>query len=175
MFYKVLLMVLLYVLPGFAKLDLNELKSFHAKFTQVVTNDSDKKVAYKGEVFIKNSGKVLWKYKEPIIKNVYIVDGVVIIDEPELEQVIYTNIEKEINIINLLKNAQEINKNLYKTKLSNIEYFIQVKNEKIKSLSYEDELQNKITIDFNEVSQNSEIDDELFRFLPPDYYDIIKK
>lgn len=175
MFYKVLLTILLCVMPSFASFDFSKLQSFQGKFTQTVTNESAKQVAYSGNVFIKNNGKVLWQYKKPIIKNVYIIDGIAIIDEPELEQAIYTSLDKEINIIKLLQKAVKINEESYKTKLYDIEYFIKIKDNKINSLKYEDELQNKVEIKFSQVSQDKDIDDELFRFLAPDYYDIIKK
>ena len=45
-------------------------------------------ITYQGEVFIKNSGQILWKYKTPVVKNVYIDNNMAIVDEPELEQAI---------------------------------------------------------------------------------------
>ncbi len=175
MFYKVVLVLLISVLPSFADFDFTKLKSFKSRFVQTVTNSSNKKVQYRGNVFIKNTGKILWQYKSPIIKNVYIIDGVAIIDEPELEQAIYTKLEKDINIIKLLEKAKEIKSNLYETKIYNTSYLIGINKSKISFLSYEDELQNRVKIEFVDVYQNIKLDDSIFQFLLPKYYDIIER
>ena len=175
MVYKILLLSLLSVLSMFASIDLAKLKSFNAKFVQKVTNESDKTIEYKGEVFIKNNGKVLWKYNAPIIKNVYVINNIVIVDEPELEQAIYATLEDNIDMIRLLKEAKQIEENRYETKLYNTLYTIIIKDNKIESISYKDELENKILISFINIKQNIDINDNIFNFLAPDYYDIIKK
>ena len=175
MVYRILLITGLLVSSVFASMKLDELKSFKADFTQEVTNESNKTIEYKGEVFIKNTGKVLWKYKTPIIKNVYLVDNVAIVDEPELEQAIYTSLEKSIDIIKLLKEAEKIDTDLYKSTLYNVNYFITLKDGKIQSLAYQDQLANRIAINFSSIEQNKDISDEIFKFIPPQEYDIIKK
>jgi outer membrane lipoprotein carrier protein len=175
MVYRILILVIVFVSSLSASINLDNLKSFKASFTQTIMNETNKTIVYKGDVFIKNSGKVLWKYKTPIIKNVYVINNVAIIDEPELEQAIYTTLENSIDMLKLLKEAKKINENIYQTNLYNRNYMITMKEDKIYSLSYVDELENKILIVFNEAEQNIEIEDDLFQFLPPDYYDIIKK
>ena len=90
MVYKVLIVTLVFASSVFASINLEELKSFKAEFKQTVTNESNKTIEYKGSVFIKNTGKVLWKYKTPVEKNVYVLDDLAIVDEPELEQAIYS-------------------------------------------------------------------------------------
>ena len=179
MVYKILLLSLLSISSIFsnetASKNLENLKSFNADFIQKVTNESDKTIEYKGEVFIKNSGKVLWKYNTPIIKNVYVINNIVIVDEPELEQAIYTTLQSGIDMIKLLKEAKEIKKNIYQAKLYENLYTIEVKEDKINSISYKDELANKIIISFENAKQNIQIDDNIFNFLAPDFYDIIKK
>lgn len=175
MVYRILLLTTVFVSSLFASINLSDLKSFKADFTQIVTNESNKTIEYKGEVFIKNSGKVLWQYKTPIIKNVYLVDDMAIVDEPELEQAIYTKLEQAINIIKLLKEAKKIDTNLYQSRLYEVDYFITLKDEKISSLAYKDQLANRILINFSNIEQNGEISDELFKFLPPKHYDIIEK
>lgn len=49
----------------------------------------------------------MWKYKTPVVKNVYIENNMAIVDEPELEQAIFTTLENEINILKLLKEAKK--------------------------------------------------------------------
>ncbi len=174
MFYRFIFLLSL----GISFLDANNfanIKSFKAQFIQTITNSSNSNIEYKGEVFIKNSGKVLWKYKTPIIKNVYINQNFAIIDEPALEQAIFTSLDDEMNIIKLLNSAKKIDKNTYKTKFYNIEYNIFVKDNQISSISYSDELENKVLISFFNIEQNIPIDDMIFKFSAPNYYDIIRK
>ena len=175
MVYKVLIVTLVFASSVFASINLEELKSFKAEFKQTVTNESNKTIEYKGSVFIKNTGKVLWKYKTPVEKNVYVLDDLAIVDEPELEQAIYSKLEKAINIISLLKNAKKIDEDLYQANLYETNYFITLKDGKVKSLGYKDQLENRIAIDFSKIEQNVEISDEIFEFLPPKHYDIIEK
>jgi outer membrane lipoprotein carrier protein len=175
MVYKNILIVLIFVSNIFASTNLEDLKSLKANFIQTITSKSNKTIKYKGELFIKNNGKVLWQYKSPIIKNVYVINDIVIVDEPELEQVIYTTLEKNINMLKLLKEAKQIDENKYLATLYEVEYLIQMNENKILSLSYKDELENKILITFLKSEENIEIRDEIFQFLPPEHYDIIEK
>lgn len=179
MVYKILLLCLISIssfqLNASDSKKLESLKSFQANFIQKVTNESNSVIEYKGEVFIKNNGKVLWKYSTPILKNVYILNRIVIVDEPELEQAIYSTLEDNIDMIKLIKEAKEIEKNKYETRLYDTTYTIMTKENKIKSLSYKDELENKILISFENVKQDIELEDEIFNFLAPEDYDIIKR
>jgi len=179
MIYKILLLCLLSVSSMFSSViasnNLENLKSFKANFIQKIANESNKVIKYEGEVFIKNNGRVLWKYQTPIIKNVYIINNIVIVDEPELEQAIYTTLEDNIDMIKLLKEAKKVAQNKYETKLYNTLYTIKTKEDKIESLSYTDELENKVLISFENIEQNIELNDSIFNFLAPKDYDIIKK
>ncbi|MGB3751425.1 MAG: LolA-like outer membrane lipoprotein chaperone [Arcobacteraceae bacterium] len=155
--------------------DFRDLKTFEASFTQKITNPSGNEVAYNGLIFIKEPNKIKWQYNDPIKKFVYIKKYTVTIIEPELEQIIVTNLDKEINIINLLKNAQEISINEYKSNFNNIEYSLTLKNGQLQKISYQDEIENDVVISFFDVKQNEKIDDEVFKFIIPDYYDVIRK
>ena len=155
--------------------EFDDLKSFKADFSQTIINNSGKKIEYYGKVFIKEPSSILWKYKVPIEKNVFINKDFVIIDEPELEQAIFSSLEKEINLIKLIKNAKKVEQNRYKTTLYSVDYYLIAKNNQITDIKYQDELDNKITITFNNIEQNIDIDQTLFVFKAPDYYDIIRK
>lgn len=175
MFYRFIFLLGVFTLTfSFANVFKN-IKSFKADFIQTIKNSSNSNIEYKGEVFIKNSGKVLWKYKKPIIKNVYINENFVIIDEPELEQAIFTSLDSKINLIKLLNGAKKITTNKYKAKLYETEYEIVVKNDKISKISYIDELENQVLITFSNIEQNIQLKDSLFKFTAPKYYDIIRK
>lgn len=177
MFYKLIIFTTLYCLGSFASNDMKNLDTFKADFTQTITSSSDNIIEYKGEVFIKNTGKILWKYKTPILKNVYINNNFAIVDEPELEQAIFTELESEINIIKLLNNSEKIDNNNYKTNIDDVDYLISTsKNDnKIQFINYTDKLENKVEIEFLGTVQNGEISDDVFNFTIPDHYDIIRK
>jgi len=155
--------------------DFKDLKTFEASFTQKITNPSGNEVSYNGLIFIKEPNKIKWQYNDPIEKFVYIKKYTVTIIEPELEQIIVTNLNKEINIINLLKNAQEISKNKYKSNFNNIDYVLTLENNQLQNISYKDELENEVIISFFDVKQDEKIDDAVFKFMIPDYYDVIRK
>lgn len=175
MFYKLLAGFAFLSISCIASNDIRNLDSFKASFTQVITSTSQNKIEYKGEVFIKKSGKILWKYKTPVVKNVYINGDFAIVDEPELEQAIYTQLESEINIIELLNNSKKVDNGNYATSIDDVDYLIKTSNEKIQEIKYKDKLENNVEIKFSNVVQNGEISDLIFKFEAPEDYDIVKK
>lgn len=175
MFYRLISIFTIFLSFSIANDDIKNINSFKAEFTQIITSATNDKIDYKGEVFIKNDGKILWKYKTPITKNVYVLNDYAIVDEPELEQAIYTSLENEVNIIKLLNEAQKINEKEYLSKIDGIDYLIEVANGKIDKINYKDNLDNKIVINFSKIIQNEQLDDKLFKFVAPSYYDIIRK
>ena len=175
MFYKLGVSLLMVSTFSFAADDVKKLESFKANFSQTIKSSSKTAIEYKGQVFIKNSGKILWKYKTPIQKNVYINNNIAIVDEPELEQAVFTQLESEINIIKLLNNSEKIDDNSYKSSIEGIDYIIKVIDEKIESISFKDKLDNDVEILFTNVVQNQTIYDDIFKFSPPANYDIIRK
>jgi len=177
MFYKLIIASTLLCISCLASNDIKNLDSFKATFSQIITSSSDNVIEYKGEVFIKKSGKILWKYKTPVEKNVYINDNFAVVDEPELEQAIYTELDSEINIIKLLNSSKKVNDNSYKTNIDDIDYVIKTSkvDEKIELINYKDKLENKVEIKFSNVVQNGDISDEIFKFTIPEHYDIIRK
>ncbi len=62
MFYKLIIASTLFCLSCVASNDIRDLDSFKASFLQVITSNSENKIEYKGEVFIKKSGKILYWY-----------------------------------------------------------------------------------------------------------------
>ena len=143
MFYKLIFTLFIFSSFSFSASDIQNLKSFQSKFTQTITSSSSDIITYQGEVFIKNSGQILWKYKTPVVKNVYIENNMAIVDEPELEQAIFTTLENEINILKLLKEAKKID--------------------------------NNVEIIFSNSIQDEPIDDNIFVFVAPSNYDLIRK
>jgi len=177
MFYKLLISWVLMITLSNAAANIKDLDTFQGDFNQSIKSTSGKTIEYKGKVFIKNTGKILWKYKTPIEKNVYILNDFAIIDEPELEQAIYTQLQSEINIIKLLQSAKKLNENTYVATIDKVDYLIELSNNtnKIESIKYKDKLENNVTITFTNSQENKTIDDSIFKFQAPDYYDIIRK
>ena len=177
MFYRLVIAFVLFCVSSMASTDIRDLDSFKASFVQVITSNSQNKIEYKGDVFIKKSGKILWKYKTPVVKNVYINNDYAVVDEPELEQAIYTKLESEINIIKLLNNSKKVNENSYTTNIDDVDYLIKTSKDdnKISYIKYKDKLENDVEIKFSSVVQNGDIQDEMFKFIPPSNYDIIRK
>ncbi|RXJ60220.1 LolA-like outer membrane lipoprotein chaperone [Candidatus Marinarcus aquaticus] len=175
MVYKMLLQVAFLLVVGAQANIFDNIKTFQANFIQTIQNSSDKTIVYKGEVFIKGNARILWQYKKPIIKNVYINNSYAIVDEPELEQAIYTKLHQEVDILDIIKNAKEISPTLYRTTLYEIQYDIHVKQNQIESINYQDELENQVSIAFSNIKENLILPNDLFEFYPPTSYDIIRK
>ena len=177
MFYKLIIAFMLFCVSSIASNDIRDLDSFKASFFQVITSNSTNKIEYTGEVFIKKSGKILWKYKTPVIKNVYINNDFAIVDEPELEQAIFTQLESEINIIKLLNSSKKVNENSYITNIEDVDYLIKTSpsDNKINYIKYKDKLENDVEIKFSNVVQNGEISEQIFKFTIPEHYDVIRK
>lgn len=177
MFYKMIFVFIVFFMAFNASADIKNLKSFKANFTQSIKSINNKTIEYNGEVFIKNTGKILWKYKTPIEKNVYILNDFAIVDEPELEQAIYTQLQSEINIIKLLNTSKKINENSYIANIDDTDYLIESSKdtEQIEIIKYKDKLDNSVEIKFENQLSNEDINDEIFKFTAPEHYDIIRK
>ncbi len=149
--------------------------TYQANFTQTVRNNSGKLIKYTGKIFIDNHSNILWRYKTPIIKNIYINKKLVIIDEPELEQAILSPLKNELNFFDLLNNSKKISKNIYNNKINGVLYKLVIKNNNLYSITYTDEIDNHIKIVFTNQQKNIHFDKNLFKFTTPAYYDVIRK
>lgn len=173
-FIKTILFLYLTTFSLYAN-NFGNIKTFEAEFTQTIQNPSGTKVHYDGVLHIKEPNTIRWQYKKPIEKFVYIKKYTITIIEPELEQAIITKLDKEINILALLKTAKKISTNIYLSKFNNVDYTIELTNNLLKRISYKDELENNVIIDFKKVQQNHLIEDKIFKFRIPYDYDVIKK
>ncbi len=168
---KILLILLNLYLLSFA--NIFDIKNLKADFTQTIKNNSNSIIKYQGNIIF-DTNNILWHYNEPA-KNVYISQSQIIIDEPELEQAIISNISEELNLINILKESKKIDENTYENTLNNITYTIKIYNNKLQAIFYTDELDNKVSIVFKNVKTNTDLKKDVFKFNPPAYYDIIRK
>ena len=168
---KILLILLNLYILSFA--NIFDIKNLTADFTQTIKNNSNNIIKYQGNIIF-DTNNILWHYNEPV-KNVYISQSQIIIDEPELEQAIISNISEELNLINILKESKKIDENTYENTLNNITYTIKIYNNKLQAIFYTDELDNKVSIVFKNVKINTDLKKDVFKFNPPAYYDIIRK
>jgi outer membrane lipoprotein carrier protein len=152
-----------------------DFKTLHTSFKQIVKNRSGNEIVYQGELKIKGNDKILWSYKIPIVKNVYINKNQVIIDEPELEQAITSTLNDELNIVKIINNSKKVSQNIYENTLEDTKYSIMIENNILKSISYKDELDNKIVILFTNFQRDVTLSDNIFLFTIPKNYDVIKK
>ena len=160
---KLLIIIFLFVNSIFAKSQF--ISEYSSSFTQTIINPNGQIVTYTGNLFIKQPNKMLWKYELPVKKYVYMNGTNIIIDEPELEQAIFTQMTDEINIIELINNPTKVDK----------KYKLTFKDNLLTKITYKDDIENQVTIIFTNIKINSNIEDKIFKFNAPSYYDIIRK
>jgi len=150
------------------------MKTFEADFIQEVTNDKGNVLSYKGHVVASKPQFALWKYNSPNNKQIYINASQATIVEPEIEQVIVKEIEGDFDFFKIIKNAQKKEDDTYVAKFQNTSYTIVLQNSNISSISYKNELDNNITINFSNQKKNTTIDFNIFNAIIPSDYDIIR-
>jgi len=170
---KLLIILIVFNLSLFA--NIFNVKSFQADFKQTITNNSSKQILYTGKIYLKDTNKVLWSYKEPIIKNVIINKNILIVDEPELEQAIVSNINDDLNLVKILRESKKINNDTYTNTINNIKYTIKTYQDKLNAVFYTDDIGNSVKIVFSNEIINKNINDDIFEFKFPVNYDIIRK
>ena len=156
--------------------DLANIKTIETNFIQKIKNSANKILTYKGKMFAKKENNLaLWIYNSPVKKKIYYRDGNIVILEPELEQATFAKLEKIPNIITLLKNAKKVSKNKLVTTFNNTKYYIITDNKFVKYITYKDEMQNLVTINFQNPKVNKHISNEKFIYEIPAGYDILKQ
>ena len=153
--------------------DIIDIKSFEADFSQVISDENNKKLHYSGSIKALKPQYALWKYKKPIEKSIYMSPENITIIEPEIEQVIIRNISSDFDFFQMIKKAKMISTDTYITYLKEVKYTIIVEKNLIQSISYKDEFGNKIIISFKNQLQNKKIFKKIFKPSIPKDYDII--
>ena len=172
--FKILLIMVIFsqVLQAGVK----EIKSFEARFVQIIINPNGKKLQYRGIFFAKHNNLALWNYSKPIKKIIYYFNNRVTIVEPELEQVIITPIQKKQNLIKIMNSAKEVSKNRFVATCCGVKYSIYTKDKKgIDRIEYRDKLDNKNIIKFYAQQVNQKLEDEMFEPNIPEDFDIIER
>jgi outer membrane lipoprotein carrier protein len=151
--------------------------TIESNFNQSVTNEQNAKVVYSGKMYAsKSKNQALWEYNSPISKKIYYKgDGKVVIIEPELEQVVYAKLDKIPNVLKLLKSAKKTDDGRLKTKFNGINYYITANQNKIDKITYTDEMQNRVIIQFSDEKVNTYINESRFAYSVPAGYDILEQ
>ena len=154
--------------------DIFTMNSFEANFTQTIINEKKNVLEYSGHILAMKPQYAFWSYTKPSTKLIYINKNRVTIIEPELEQVIIKNIHKNIDFFKIIKNAKKINKDTYTTTFQSTKYTIKIEKSQLKSIHYQDQLDNKIVIEFTNLTINKTITPEVFTPSIPVEYDLIQ-
>jgi outer membrane lipoprotein carrier protein len=151
--------------------------SIESEFRQSIVNDKKSKIVYKGKMYARSDQNVaLWEYRSPINKKIYYQgDGKLVIIEPELEQAVLAKMDKVPNILQLLSQAKEIKPNVLKTRFNGIVYYIYLEGNRVKRISYKDNMDNRVTIDFINQKLNKNIALSRFNAVIPQGYDILEQ
>ena len=169
------LIILLTLFITYLNADLSKINSFEADFIQTVEDEKGKVLSYDGHIIASKPQYALWKYTEPVKKDIYISLYKLTVIEPEIEQVIIRGISSEFDFFHMVQQAKLIAPNRYETYIQNTKYIItSTKKNTIKSIGYMDELGNKIKIEFTNETINKEIDTKIFVPNIPIGYDIIE-
>ncbi len=164
---KVLFFITVLVVKLFC-LDLN-FTNFSSDFIQTVSS-KDSKINYSGH-FVLTQDKAFWSYEKPTKKEIYIDKNQVIIVEHDLEQVIFTSLDKIPKLSEIFKSAKQIGAKELEARYENTVYKIFLENDEIKSIQYKDAFENEISIAFLKQSKNTRIDESIFTPKIPKNYD----
>jgi len=126
--------------------------NFSAEFTQMITNTKKKVINYSGEVRFSDTRLFKWSYLEPTKKEVCTDGSELLVVDHDLEQVSAYYISKGIDIAKVLTKAKLHSKNIYVAQYDGKQYTIQLDDmQKLHSIAYYDELDNKVQIVFKEI------------------------
>jgi outer membrane lipoprotein carrier protein len=172
---------------------LNRTSAFSGQFSQLVYDNKSQLIEEaSGDVVFKKPHFFKWIYQAPH-QNQIIGDGeIVYIYDPDLSQVIMSRFSQSksnnpanIFFLNNLEESFKVTKILIddevwyrcKSKLKDIDYQsieISFNKDKIKAMKVIDGLQNKIIINFVNISYSTDIDEASFLFNVPDNVEVIK-
>ena len=145
-----------------------------AHFTQSILNrDANQTLTYEGRVAVRLPDKAKWTYTAPIPKIICLDGERAWVVEPELEQATLYRLGQTIPILAILERAEKVGKNRYKARYNGIDYEITVDDDlHLKSVSYDDDLGNRVTMHFSHLDTSS-VDPKALACEIPEDYDII--
>jgi outer membrane lipoprotein carrier protein len=151
------------------------LQSFSADFNQSIKDDHNKTITYLGTMQSRRPNFARWQYKTPVNKTLYVYDNRVTIIEPDLEQAVIKDIDKNIDIFKMMQRAKKIDATHYEADYNEQKFLLTYdENKTLQSIDYSDELDNRVTITFSHQKKNVELNTTLFKAVIPEDFDIIK-
>lgn len=148
-------------------------KSITADFNQSVQTEDGKKIFYSGKIYAKVPDLMLWHYKEPIEKKIWINFSKVEVYEPNLIQVtIYNNSSKD-NFFKLLKDSKKIDNNTYIKHFNDKDIYFKVSKDMLNKIFYKDKIDNLVEIKFFNQKTDTNINSNIFIPTYPEYIDKI--
>ena len=165
--------ILTAILVASSYANINNINSFEADFLQNITDDKGTKITYNGHIKASKPRYALWQYIKPIQKSVYILPNKIVIIEPEIEQAIIKHLNGNFDFFKIIQNAKKVAKDTYLAKFENKEYTLKIESTKLKSISYKDEFENNVVINFKNQEENKKIPMEVYIPHIPEEYDII--
>lgn len=150
--------------------------NFSADFTQIITNTKKKVIHYSGEVRFSDAKLFKWSYLEPTKKEVCTDGSELLVVDHDLEQVSAYYINKGVDIAKVLSKAKLHSKNIYVAEYNSKKYTIQLDDtQKLHSIAYYDELDNKVQIVFKEIVYGKgKLTDKEMQCNYPLEYDVIR-
>ncbi|MDD5359639.1 MAG: LolA-like outer membrane lipoprotein chaperone [Sulfurovaceae bacterium] len=148
--------------------------SFDSSFTQEIISPKNKKILYKGRVLYSDKSLLKWIYSSPTKKDVCTNGKELVVVDNDLEQVSFYTINKGFNLPEVLKSAKKDNNGIFLATYQKKIYSIKLnQNGELFQVSYNDDLDNKVTITFDEIKyKNSSIPAEKLKCIIPKNYDI---
>lgn len=145
------------LLPILVFSDIKLPANFSADFTQIITNTKKKVINYSGEVRFSDKKLFKWSYLKPTKKEVCTDGSELLVVDHDLEQVSAYYMRKGLDIAKVLRKAKLHSKNIYVTEYEGKRYTIQLDDtQKLHSIAYYDELDNKVQIVFTDIKYGKE-------------------
>ena len=194
-FHRTLIISLLLIQASFASgFEQIDFETMSASFEQIIGSDKNSKENIsKGYLVIKKPDYMLWHINDPTEKVIIFKEGLISIYDPDLYQVIKTEIDefKEANWIRILMGESKLIENfeqkiddfdsytlirfesLFEDPIGNT-FTIKIKEGLIEYIDIEHSEKERIFIALHDVEINEKIDDQFFDSLIPNDVDVIE-
>ena len=169
---KIFLAIISFIFLAYGEM-LSLPKEFKCDFVQKIISPEETSITYKGRIYFKEPHFLKWEYIEPVDKKIYITNNKVTIFEPSLSQAIIKDLSNELSLKYIVENSIKVEDGMYKSSIESKDYFLEFKDNVIKKISFIDELQNSVIIDFINVIENIELEKSIFIFEGGEDIDII--
>lgn len=157
-----------------AQSDITLPSSFEANFEQSITSDRGKKISYSGKVHC-SLPYIKWNYITPTKKDVCSDTQELIVVDHDLEQIAIYQMDDNLDLAAIIKNAKPHRKTVYIALYKNRSYTLQVDaKQRLSRIAYKDNLDNNVLIIFKNMRySNKKIAEQEMKCVMPTSYDQI--